>query len=67
MLRTADGIGGITVEPLFQCSCSDLQGSTAQGRFQRFEIEVFNGFCAQKILDLFDQTDLQRLGERRFF
>ena len=59
MLRTADFIGGVTVEPLFQRPCSDLQGSITHGRFQCFEIEVFNGFCAQKILDLFGQTDLQ--------
>jgi hypothetical protein len=67
VLRTTGGIGGVTIEALCQCPCSELQSSMVHGRFQRFEIEAFNGVCAQKILNLFDQADLQRLGERRFF
>ena len=67
VLRPAGGIGGVPVEPLLQGACRDLQGTMTHGCFQGFEIKVFNGLCAQKILNLFDQADLQRLGERRFF
>jgi hypothetical protein len=67
VLRTAGGIGGVPVEPLLQCSGGDLQRPVAHGCFQCFEIEVFNGFYAQKILDFFDQAAPQRPGERRFF
>jgi len=67
VLCTAGSIGGIKVEALFQRPRGDPQRPIAQSGFQRFEIEVLNGFRAQKTLDLFDQTDLQGRDERGFF
>jgi hypothetical protein len=67
VLRPTAGIGGVTVEPLFQGPCGELQGSMAYGGLRCLEIEVFNGVRAQEIFDFFDQADLQRPDERGFF
>ena len=39
-------IGGVGIEPLFNCTCCQTQGQTSRRRFHGFEIQILYGLVA---------------------